>query len=174
MKGLFWNSRGLSDLAKIRYISDAILFGILMPQCSICLLFNKLDKFNWILMAKRITIGIASEDFFDKVTIIPGISIWWQTANIEKKESSLWIMKMGEENNILSRPFSEKEIKDFYQKFWDIINLMGHTTRANMEGQVGGAHNMKFTGPRAIFPLRYLGIPIHYRNLPMYMIIGPC
>jgi len=24
MKGLFWNSRGLSDLAKFRYISDAV------------------------------------------------------------------------------------------------------------------------------------------------------
>jgi hypothetical protein len=24
MKGLFWNSRGLSDLAKHRYIADAI------------------------------------------------------------------------------------------------------------------------------------------------------
>jgi hypothetical protein len=24
MKGLFWNSRGLSDLAKYRYISDAV------------------------------------------------------------------------------------------------------------------------------------------------------
>ena len=24
MKGLFWNSRGLLDLAKIRYISDAV------------------------------------------------------------------------------------------------------------------------------------------------------
>ncbi|KAL5652306.1 hypothetical protein ACJX0J_037764, partial [Zea mays] len=123
MKGLFWNSRGLLDLAKIRYISDAILFGILMPQCSICLLFNKLDKFNWILMAhslpnwnskeKNNNSWFNQEDFFDKVTIIPGISIWWQTTNIEKKESSLWIMKMG------------------------------HTTRANMEGQVGGAHNMK-------------------------------
>ncbi|KAL5683601.1 hypothetical protein ACJX0J_009986 [Zea mays] len=167
MKGLFWNSRGLSDLAKIRYISDAvkehnlefvILFGILMPQCSICLLFNKLDKFNWILMAhslpnwnskeKNNNSWFNQEDFFDKVDI-PQVT--------------------REENNILSRPFSEKEIKDFYQKYWDIIK---HTTRANMEGQVGGAHNMKL--PRAIFPLRYLGIPIHYRNIPMYMIIGPC
>ena len=24
MKGIFWNSRGLSDLAKYRYVSDAI------------------------------------------------------------------------------------------------------------------------------------------------------
>jgi hypothetical protein len=117
MKGLFWNSRGLSDLAKIRYISDAvkehnlefvavmetgkqdisssnltrltggvdfvwhslpprgrsggILLGVNATMFDLSLvvegefyikfhLSNKLDKFNWILMA---VYGPAQDEF---------------------------------------------------------------------------------------------------------------
>ncbi|KAL5662466.1 hypothetical protein ACJX0J_029591 [Zea mays] len=162
MKGLFWNSRGLLDLEHNLEFIRGILLGVNAT-------INKLDKFNWILM-------------------VPSLPNWLERGPYDNRVPRQKTFLINGEYKTKKRIFSLDHEDGFYRKFWDIINLMGHTTRANMEGQVGGvvphlidgglsilqyARNMKLLPFRNIFPLRYLGIPIHYRKKDLKKGLSP-